>query len=122
MVGTIRLSGNDYRWVYGVRASYIYQTLFGKIQEETDSLKAFEVNVKFLYSCIKASDELRLIDGQETELNDMKIGEFEVLIYKEKNEQALADFLIQIAENNGLLKKQYRDWERSEERRVGKEC
>ena len=105
MVGTIRLSGKDYRWVYGVRASYIYQTLFGKIQDETDTLKAFEVNVKFLYSCIKASDELRLIDGQVTELNDMKIGEFEVLIYKEKNEQALADFLIQIAENNGLLKK-----------------
>jgi len=105
MVGTIRLSGNDYRWVYGVRASYIYQTLFGKIQDETDTLKAFEVNVKFLYSCIKASDELRLIDGQETELNEMKIGEFEVLIYKEKNEKALADFLIQIAENNGLLKK-----------------
>ena len=105
MVGAIRLSGKDYRWVYGVRASYIYQTLFGKIQDETDTLKAFEVNVKFLYSCIKASDELRLIDGQETELSDMKIGEFEVLIYKEKNEQALADFLIQIAENNGLLKK-----------------
>lgn len=105
MVGTIRLSGKDYRWVYGVRASYIYQTLFGTIQEETDTLKAFEVNVKFLYSCIKASDELRLIDGQETELNDMKIGEFEVLIYKEKNEKALANFLIQIAENNGLLKK-----------------
>ena len=105
MVGIIRLSGKDYRWVYGVRASYIYQTLFGKIQEETDSLKAFEVNVKFLYSCIKASDELRLVDGQETELNEMKIGEFEVLIYKEKNENALANFLIQIAENNGLLKK-----------------
>ena len=58
MVGTIRLSGKDYRWVYGVRASYIYQTLFGAIQDETDSLKAFEVNVKFLYSCIKASDDL----------------------------------------------------------------
>ena len=81
MVGTIRLSGKDYRWVYGVRASYIYQTLFGKIQEETDSLKAFEVNVKFLYSCIKASDELRLIDGQYTELNEMKIGEFELKIH-----------------------------------------
>ena len=51
MVGTIRLSGKDYRWVYGVRASHIYQTMFGKIQEETDTLKAFEVNVKFLYSC-----------------------------------------------------------------------
>ena len=33
MVGTIRLSGKDYRWVYGVRASYIYQTLFGAIQD-----------------------------------------------------------------------------------------
>lgn len=105
MVGTIRLSGKDYRWVYGVRASYIYQTLFGKIQEETDSLKAFEVNVKFLYSCIKASDELRLVDGQETELNEMKIGEFELLICRDNNEKELANFLIQIAENNGLLKK-----------------
>lgn len=105
MVGIIRLSGKDYRWVYGVRASYIYQTLFGKIQEETDTLKAFEVNVKFLYSCIKASDELRLVDGQETELNEMKIGEFELLICRDSNEKELANFLIQIAENNGLLKK-----------------
>ena len=105
MVGTIRLSGKDYRWVYGVRASYIYQTLFGKIQDETDSLKAFEVNVKFLYSCIKASDELRLVDGQVTELNEMKIGEFELLICRDSNEKELANFLIQIAENNGLLKK-----------------
>ena len=105
MVGTIRLSGKDYRWVYGVRASYIYQTLFGAIQDETNPLKAFEVNVKFLYSCIKASDELRLIDGQETELNDMKIGEFELLICKDDNQKSLAGFLIQIAENNGLLKK-----------------
>ena len=105
MVGKIRLSGKDYRWVYGVRASYIYQTLFGKIQDETDSLKAFEVNVKFLYSCIKASDELRLVDGQETELNEMKIGEFELLICRDSNEKELANFLIQIAENNGLLKK-----------------
>lgn len=105
MVGKIRLSGKDYRWVYGVRASYIYQTLFGKIQDETDTLKAFEVNVKFLYSCIKASDELRLVDGQETELNEMKIGEFELLICRDGNEKELANFLIQIAENNGLLKK-----------------
>ena len=105
MVGTVRLSGKDYRWVYGVRASYIYQTLFGKIQDETDTLKAFEVNVKFLYSCIKASDELRLIDGQEPELNEMKIGEFELFICRDSNEKELANFLIQIAENNGLLKK-----------------
>ena len=99
------VSQSRYRWVYGVRASYIYQTLFGKIQEETDSLKAFEVNVKFLYSCIKASDELRLVDGQETELNEMKIGEFELLTCKDDNQKSLAEFLIQIAENNRLLKK-----------------
>ena len=91
MVGTIRLSGKDYRWVYGVKASYIYQTLFGTIQEETDALKSFEVNVKFLYSCIKASDELRLVDGQETELSNMKIGEFELLICKDDNQKALAN-------------------------------
>ena len=64
-----------------------------------------EANVKFLYSCIKASDELRLVDGQDTELKDIKIGEFELLICKDDNQKSLADFLIQIAENNGLLKK-----------------
>ena len=35
----------------------------------------------------------------------MKIGEFELLIRKDDNQKSLADFLIQIAENNGLLKK-----------------
>ena len=35
----------------------------------------------------------------------MKIGEFELLICKDDNQKSLADFLIQIAENNGLLKK-----------------
>ena len=73
MVGTIRLSGKDYRWVYGVRASYIYQTLFGAIQDETNPLKAFEVNVKFLYSCIKASDELRLLSGFVDFYNSLNI-------------------------------------------------
>ena len=61
--------------------------------------------LKVLVCDIKASDELRLVDGQETELSNMKIREFELLICKDDNQKSLADFLIQIAENNGLLKK-----------------
>jgi len=74
MVGSIILSGKEYRWLFSVRASQLFNDLYGKPEETTDRLKAFELNTRFLYCCIKASDELRLIDGQDTQLGDMGIG------------------------------------------------
>ena len=104
MLGTVNISGTEYRWVYSVRAAKMYQDRFGIPTETSDPNEAFLINLRFLYCCIKTSDELRAIDGQETQLGNMGLGEFEALI-SDNNESAIADFLIKFSEMNETNKK-----------------
>ena len=104
MVGTVNISGIEYRWIYSVRAAKMYQDRFGIPTETSDPNEAFLINLRFLYCCIKTSDELRAIDGQETQLGNMGLGEFEALI-SDNNESAIADFLIKFSEMNENNKK-----------------
>ena len=104
MIGTVNISGTEYRWIYSVRAAKMYQDRFGIPTETSDPNEAFLINLRFLYCCIKTSDELRAIDGQETQLGNMGLGEFEALI-SDNNESAIADFLIKFSEMNETNKK-----------------
>lgn len=104
MIGTVRINDIEYRWIYSVRAAKMYQDKFGIPTETSDSNEAFLINLRFLYCCIKTSDELRAIDGQETQLGNMGLGEFEALI-SDNNESAIADFLIKFSEMNENNKK-----------------
>ena len=104
MIGTVNISGTEYRWIYSVRAAKMYQDRFGIPAETSDPNEAFLINLRFLYCCIKTSDELRAIDGQETQLGNMGLGEFEALI-SDNNESAIADFLIKFSEMNETNKK-----------------
>ena len=104
MIGIVNISGIEYRWVYSVRAAKMYQDRFGIPTETSDPNEAFLINLRFLYCCIKTSDELRAIDGQETQLGNMGLGEFEALI-SDNNESAIADFLIKFSELNEQNKK-----------------
>lgn len=104
MIGIVNISGIEYRWIYSVRAAKMYQDRFGIPTETSDPNEAFLINVRFLYCCIKTSDELRAIDGQETQLGNMGLGEFEALI-SDNNESAIADFLIKFSEMNETNKK-----------------
>ena len=104
MVGTVNISGIEYRWIYSVRAAKMYQDRFGIPTETSNPNEAFLINLRFLYCCIKTSDELRAIDGQETQLGNMGLGEFEALI-SDNNESAIADFLIKFSEMNENNKK-----------------
>lgn len=104
MIGTVNISGIEYRWIYSVRAAKMYQDRFGIPTETSDPNEAFLINLRFLYCCIKTSDELRAIDGQETQLGNMGLGEFEALI-SDNNESAIADFLIKFSEMNENNKK-----------------
>ena len=104
MIGTVNISGTEYRWIYSVRAAKMYQDRFGIPAETSDPNEAFLINLRFLYCCIKTSDELRTIDGQPTQLGNMGLGEFEALI-SDNNESAIADFLIKFSEMNETNKK-----------------
>ena len=104
MIGTVRINDIEYRWIYSVRAAKMYQDKFGIPTETSDPNEAFLINLRFLYCCIKTSDELRAIDGQETQLGNMGVGEFEALI-SDNNESAIADFLIKFSEMNEANKK-----------------
>ena len=104
MIGTVNISGTEYRWIYSVRAAKMHQDRFGIPTETSDPNEAFLINLRFLYCCIKTSDELRAIDGQETQLGNMGLGEFEALIC-DNNESAIADFLIKFSEMNETNKK-----------------
>lgn len=104
MIGTVNISGTEYRWIYSVRAAKMYQDRFGIPTETSNPNEAFLINLRFLYCCIKTSDELRAIDGQETQLGNMGLGEFEALI-SDNNESAIADFLIKFSEMNENNKK-----------------
>ena len=104
MIGTVKINDTEYRWVYSVRAAKMYQDRFGIPAETSDPNEAFLINLRFLYCCIKTSDELRAIDGQETQLGNMGLGEFEALI-SDNNESAIADFLIKFSEMNEANKK-----------------
>ena len=104
MIGTVNISGTEYRWIYSVRAATTYQDRFGIPTETSNPNEAFLINLRFLYCCIKTSDELRAIDGQETQLGNMGLGEFEALI-SDNNESAIADFLIKFSEMNENNKK-----------------
>ena len=104
MIGIVNISGTEYRWIYSVRAAKMYQDRFGIPAETNDATEGFLINIKFLYCCIKTSDELRAIDGQETQLGNMGLGEFEALI-SDNNESAIADFLIKFSEMNENNKK-----------------
>ena len=104
MIGIVNISGTEYRWIYSVRAAKMYQDRFGIPAETSDPNEAFLINLRFLYCCIKTSDELRAIDGQETQLGNMGLGEFEALI-SDNNESAIADFLIKFSEMNETNKK-----------------
>ena len=104
MIGTVKINGTEYRWIYSVRAAKMYQDRFGIPTETSNPNEAFLINLRFLYCCIKTSDELRAIDGQETQLGNMGLGEFEALI-SDNNESAIADFLIKFSEMNENNKK-----------------
>lgn len=104
MIGIVNISGIEYRWIYSVRAAKMYQDRFGIPTETSNPNEAFLINLRFLYCCIKTSDELRAIDGQETQLGNMGLGEFEALI-SDNNESAIADFLIKFSEMNENNKK-----------------
>ena len=104
MIGTVKINEIEYRWIYSVRAAKMYQDRFGIPTETSDPNEAFLINLRFLYCCIKTSDELRAIDGQETQLGNMGLGEFEALI-SDNNESAIADFLIKFSEMNETNKK-----------------
>ena len=104
MIGTVKINDIEYRWIYSVRAAKMYQDRFGIPTETSDQNEAFLINLRFLYCCIKTSDEFRAIDGQETQLGNMGLGEFEALI-SDNNESAIADFLIKISEMNEANKK-----------------
>ena len=99
MIGTVKINDIEYRWIYSVRAAKMYQDRFGIPTETSNPNEAFLINLRFLYCCIKTSDELRAIDGQETQLGNMGLGEFEALI-SDNNESAIADFLIKFSEMN----------------------
>lgn len=104
MLGTVNINKTEYRWVYSVRAAKMYQDMFGVPKDTTDPTEGFLINIKFLYCCIKTSDELRLIDGQPTQLGDMGLGGFEALIC-DGNESAIVDFLVKFNELNNTDKK-----------------
>ena len=104
MIGTVKINDIEYRWIYSVRAAKMYQDRFGIPTETSNPNEAFLINLRFLYCCIKTSDELRAIDGQETQLGNMGLGEFEALI-SDNNESAIADFLIKFSEMNENNKK-----------------
>ena len=104
MIGTVKINDIEYRWIYSVRAAKMYQDRFGIPTETSDPNEAFLINLRFLYCCIKTSDELRAIDGQETQLGNMGLGEFEALI-SDNNESAIADFLIKFSAMNEYNKK-----------------
>ncbi len=104
MIGTVKINDIEYRWIYSVRAAKMYQDRFGIPTETSNPNEAFLINLRFLYCCIKTSDELRAIDGQETQLGNMGLGEFEALI-SDNNESAIADFLIKFSEMNETNKK-----------------
>lgn len=104
MIGTVKINEIEYRWIYSVRAAKMYQDRFGIPAETSNPNEAFLINLRFLYCCIKTSDELRSIDGQETQLGNMGLGEFEALI-SDNNESAIADFLIKFSEMNETNKK-----------------
>jgi len=104
MLGTVTLSGKEYRWIYSVRAAKMYQDMFGVPKDTTDPTEGFLINIKFLYCCIKTSDELRLIDGQDSQLGNMGLGEFEALIC-DGNESSIVDFLVKFNELNNTDKK-----------------
>ena len=104
MLGTVNINKTEYRWVYSVRAAKMYQDLYGVPKDTTDPTEGFLINIKFLYCCIKTSDELRLIDGQPTQLGDMGLGGFEALIC-DGNESAIVDFLVKFNELNNTDKK-----------------
>ena len=104
MIGTVKINDIEYRWIYSVRAAKMYQDRFGIPTETSDATEGFLINIKFLYCCIKTSDELRAIDGQPTQLGNMGLGEFEALI-SDNNESAIADFLIKFSEMNENNKK-----------------
>lgn len=104
MIGTVNISGTEYRWIYSVRAAKMYQDRFGIPAETNDATEGFLINIKFLYCCIKTSDELRTIDGQPTQLGNMGLGEFEALIC-DGNESAIVDFLVKFNELNEQNKK-----------------
>ena len=104
MIGAVKINDIEYRWIYSVRAAKMYQDRFGIPTETSNPNEAFLINLRFLYCCIKTSDELRAIDGQETQLGNMGLGEFEALI-SDNNESAIADFLIKFSEMNENNKK-----------------
>lgn len=104
MIGAVKINDIEYRWIYSVRAAKMYQDRFGIPTETSNPNEAFLINLRFLYCCIKTSDELRAIDGQETQLGNMGLGEFEALIC-DNNESAIADFLIKFSEMNETNKK-----------------
>ena len=104
MIGTVKINDIEYRWIYSVRAAKMYQDRFGIPAETSEPTEAFLINIRFLYCCIKTSDELRAIDGKETQLGNMGLGEFEALI-SDNNESAIADFLIKFSEMNETNKK-----------------
>ena len=82
----------------------MYQDRFSIPAETSDPNEAFLINLRFLYCCIKTSDELRTIDGQPTQLGNMGLGEFEALIC-DGNESAIVDFLVKFNELNENNKK-----------------
>ena len=104
MIGIVNISGIEYRWIYSVRAAKMYQDRFGIPTETSDPNEAFLINLRFLYCCIKTSDELRTIDGQPTQLGNLGLGEFEALIC-DGNESAIVDFLVKFNELNEQNKK-----------------
>ena len=84
MVGSITLSGKEYRWLFSVRASQLFNDLYGKPEETTDRLKDGELNI-FPLLLHQGIDELRLDwTGQETQLGDMGIGAFDYCLCEGK--------------------------------------
>jgi hypothetical protein len=104
MIGTVKINDIEYRWIYSVRTTKMYQDRFGIPAETSEPTEAFLINLRFLYCCIKTSDELRTIDGQPTQLGNMGLGEFEALIC-DGNESAVVDFLVKFNELNEQNKK-----------------
>ena len=96
MVGNITLSGKQYRYVFSVRSAKMYQDLFGVPKQTNDNFEVNEMFIRILFTCLKTSDELRLIDGQEAQFTG-GIGELEAII-SDSNEKSFAEFILDFSE------------------------
>lgn len=66
MLGTVNISGIEYRWVYSVRAAKMYQDRFGIPAETSDATEGFLINIKFYIAASRRRTSLELLTDSYT--------------------------------------------------------